>query len=369
MNGNVPMIERNLRRLLGVLAALHMAFFALFVATLVSATPAAARDASARPDNCTGRNLAAVIAQRDPVAMARIRARAAETPNGRGVLWRVEREGAVSHLFGTAHVTDPRITELSPAVETLVSDASIVVLEIAELADPQAMRAAAVPAMPKMLYMDGTTLDTHLAGADLATLRQRTESPDMPWQVTRIMRPWTVMAALSVPACERAAQKRGEPVLDQILAQRAAATGIPVIGLETVVEQADFMANLPEPLMVQSLLDVLRMGSGIDDMFETTLALYDSGDTALLWALVREPALAKVLGLTATAEEATRRKEGYAAFQAKLLDERNRNMAERMQPHLQKGGAFVAVGALHLPGEEGVVALLRERGWDVTRVE
>ena len=357
------MIERRLTPLLGTLAAIHLALFAVFVGTLVSVTPA-----DARGTTCTGRNLATVIAERNPEAMNRILARAGETPNGQGVLWRVERDGAVSHLFGTAHVTDPRITELSPTVERLVDGASAVVLEIAELADPEAMQAAAIPAMPKMLYMDGTTLDEHLSEADLAALRERTESPDMPWQVTRIMRPWTAMAALSVPVCERAAQKGGLPVLDQVLARRAAAAGIPVIGLETVVEQADFMAGMPEPLMVQSLQDVIRMGSAIDDVFETTLALYDSGDTALLWALMREPALVDVLGLTATEEETAKRKRGYAAFQAKLLDERNRNMAERMQPHLEKGGAFVAVGALHLPGKEGVVELLRQRGWTVTRV-
>lgn len=361
--------------------AVKLAAFAVFVATLVAVTPAQAKDAGAemgapRTDaapvdvtRCTGRNLVDIIAARDPQAMARIRERAAATPNGEGVLWRVERDGVTNHLFGTAHVTDARVTDLSDAVLALVDEASAVVLELGELADPQAMQAAALPAMPKMLYMDGTTIDAHLSESELATLRARTESPAQPWQVTRIMRPWVVMAALSVPRCETAKQGRGVPVLDQLLAQRAEAAGVPVVGLETVVEQATFMFDVPEPLMVQSLRDVLRMGTSMDDLFETTLALYATEETALLWALVREPALAELIGLSAGEEETRLRLEGYAAFQARLLDERNRNMAERMQPHLEKGGAFVAVGALHLPGEQGLVDLLRARGWTVTRVE
>jgi uncharacterized protein YbaP (TraB family) len=43
-------------------------------------------------------------------------------------------------------------------------------------------------------------------------------------------------------------------------------------------------------------------------------------------------------------------------------------MADRMQARLNEGRAFVAVGALHLYGDRGVLALLERRGWSVTRV-
>ena len=53
----------------------------------------------------------------------------------------------------------------------------------------------------------------------------------------------------------------------------------------------------------------------------------------------------------------------------RIIRMRNHVMAERAAPILAEGGAFIAVGALHLPGEEGVVALLRQSGYDVTLVE
>jgi uncharacterized protein YbaP (TraB family) len=58
----------------------------------------------------------------------------------------------------------------------------------------------------------------------------------------------------------------------------------------------------------------------------------------------------------------------YETFSRRLLTERNARMARRMQERLKEGGAFVAVGALHLQGESGVLAELERRGWRVTRV-
>jgi len=49
-----------------------------------------------------------------------------------------------------------------------------------------------------------------------------------------------------------------------------------------------------------------------------------------------------------------------------LIDERNQRMLERMLPELKKGRTFIAVGALHLPGEFGLLNLLRKAGFAVT---
>ena len=48
-----------------------------------------------------------------------------------------------------------------------------------------------------------------------------------------------------------------------------------------------------------------------------------------------------------------------------MVTARNRTMAERAMPFIDAGGAFIAVGALHLPGEEGLIELLRKKGYRV----
>ena len=52
----------------------------------------------------------------------------------------------------------------------------------------------------------------------------------------------------------------------------------------------------------------------------------------------------------------------------RFIDARNLVMAERMTERLDQGGAFIAIGALHLPGEKGLVSLLKARGYRVEPV-
>ena len=59
----------------------------------------------------------------------------------------------------------------------------------------------------------------------------------------------------------------------------------------------------------------------------------------------------------------------HARLMTRLIDDRNRRFAARLGETLSAGSAFVAVGALHLPGEAGLVALLQAEGYRVTLVD
>ncbi len=56
----------------------------------------------------------------------------------------------------------------------------------------------------------------------------------------------------------------------------------------------------------------------------------------------------------------------YELFLKYLISDRNHIMAERAVPIIDKGNAFIAVGALHLPGKDGIIELLRTKGYRVT---
>jgi len=89
------------------------------------------------------------------------------------------------------------------------------------------------------------------------------------------------------------------------------------------------------------------------------------------FAALRDAYLARnlmaVYGLL-SAEKSDDATGAVGRFEQRLIIDRNRRMVERMAKLLRQGNAFVAVGALHLPGAHGILQLLSDEGYQVTRV-
>ena len=100
---------------------LPLTIAALAIAAL-PLTGASAAEKDAFPDKCRGIDMLAETAARDPQTYNRIMAEAAATKNAGAILWKIEKEGRpASYLFGTVHLTDERVTNLSPAVDRRLS--------------------------------------------------------------------------------------------------------------------------------------------------------------------------------------------------------------------------------------------------------
>lgn len=349
--------DRSARAVLALLAGINVL---LVLALLVGLAAGTQHARAADLPVCTGRDLLAEMAADRPGEMARLRAEADAIANGRGILWRIQGPAGTkpSFLLGTMHVSDPRVTALDPAAQAAYDAAGIVVIETTDVLD-QAKMAGAIAARPElMMFTDGATLSGVLPAADRAAVEEGLARRGLSLAALQKMKPWVVASLVSVPACEVARKAAGAPVLDIKLAEEAKAAGKEVAGLETMIDQLEAMASLPIGLHVQGLVDTLKLGDRIDDLNETMVRIYKSGDTGLFW-----PFFEAVMPAGASEETS------YAAFQEAMIDARNRTMAHAAGPILDKGGAFIAVGALHLAGEHGLVALLRQGGYSVERAE
>jgi uncharacterized protein YbaP (TraB family) len=270
-------------------------------------------------------------------------------PFGDGLLWRVERPGEEpSHLFGTMHSADPEITALPAPVEEVFEEADAVLLELVISGRTgRDLRDA-------MTLGRGRDLEA-LLGADLyarvATVGRRYDL--RPGQLRRL-KPWVLIAQFSSPSAELARNGR-RPWLDLTLQRRAERRRVPVYGLERVAEQAAVFEELGLEAQIALLEATLDRNAQVEQAWQQMKRAYLARDTAALYTLMVEQA---------TGEQAAL----MAAFIDRLLDRRNVRMVERMTPHLARGGAFVAVGALHLPGEGGILGLLEAQGYRVTRV-
>ena len=340
---------------LKLLAAVNM----LFLISLIFAIAFVSSKARAETPACTGSNMLAALERDDPAAMASIRAEAAKVPNGKGLLWKIEKDGRVSFLFGTMHMTDERVTSLTAPARKAFDASTTVVIETTDVLDKAQMITALMQRPELTMFTDGTTLTSLLPPGEVQDVTTALDHRGIALASVAKMKPWMLSAMLALPACELARQADGAPILDVRLAEDAKASGKSLQGLETAMSQLEAMASLPMDFHIRGLVETLKLGDRIDDVIETMIVLYVNGDTGTFWPLFK----------TRDAGRGAEDETGYAAFEQTMITERNKTMAEKADPILAKGNAFIAVGALHLPGRAGLVELLRDAGYTVTPVD
>ncbi|MCT7376604.1 TraB/GumN family protein [Chelativorans salis] len=340
---------------LNLVAAINLLFVLFFVAVLVLVSGRARAEETV----CEGTDLVEALSERDPALLRKMREEAAATPNGEGLLWRVEgKGGAPSFLFGTMHMTDPRVVAMPEAARAAFAAAHTVAIETTDVLDQKAMMAALAETPELMMFPPGEALTDYLTAEEQERLREALDTYGVPLQSVVKLKPWMLLSLIAQSACEVERQEAGVLVLDGKLAKDAKAAGKRLVGLERASEQFSAIASLPMEMHIEGLISTIDLGEGVNDVTETMIGLYLNGEIGMVL-----PAITRLL------PQGAQFAAGSAAFEEKLITARNRVMAERALPLIEEGRAFIAVGALHLPGETGLVALLREEGYTVSRAD
>jgi hypothetical protein len=292
-------------------------------------------------------------------------ARADDVVNGQGLLWKVERTGApATYVFGTMHSPDPRIVALPKAVTRALAEADTLVLELRTTGKDGAAAAQALfQAMP---LGDGRKLPDILGKETFDAVAEALEVLGLPAAILEGIKPWGAYLLLMAPRPPKGGEGESEggpvQVLDQVLEANALDQGMTVAVLETVQDQIAVFSDMAEADMVELVRQIVADAEteGVDAYvgayFESVTERYLAGDIAGILALSREQ-------LPSSDEDLN------ARLMQRLIDDRNRRFATRLKDTLPAGGAFVAVGALHLPGEAGLIALLRADGYRISLVE
>ncbi|MBB3658863.1 hypothetical protein FHX15_004123 [Rhizobium sp. BK650] len=339
--------------LLWLIAAFHMLLAVALLAVIFSVT-----HADAAEDSCAGKNLLTELQQNEPARYAEAVREADGTPNGKGIFWKIEKPGLKpSWLLGTMHVTDPRVLNLPLRAQTAHDGADTIIIESDEILDEKKATASLLMRPDLMMFTDDTTIEKLLSAENYTRLEAGLKQRGIPLSAVSRMRPWMIASAVALPACEMARKAKGAQFLDQKIAADAAAEGKQVKGLETLAEQLQAMAELPVEFHLKSLIETLELGAKMNDVVETMTEIYLSGDIGLTMPMLK----------TVTPEGSDEDND-YAAFEQRVILDRNKVMAERAAPILASGNVFMAVGALHLPGKEGVIELLRRQGFTITAV-
>jgi uncharacterized protein len=308
-----------------------------------------AHAAETAQDKCRGVDMLAETKARDPALYRQIMAQAEATKNAGTVLWKIERGGRPGSY--------ERVTHLSPAVQFALSESKTIALEVSDLSE-QATSSVISKSAPLLIYTDGRRLDGLLSDSEYEAVKNVIARSGMPVDLAALFKPWIVTMILSVSDCEREKVQRGDPVLDMKIAEIGKARGMQVVGLETIPEQLEALASVPESQQLNMLRASLKFADRANDLMETLVQLYLGRKIAA--AMPFQIAIARQVGVN---------DDAYAGFQQKLLVERNAKMRAAAEPLLEKGGVFIAIGALHLSGDKGLVALLQQSGYTLTPIE
>ncbi|OLP59604.1 polysaccharide biosynthesis protein GumN [Xaviernesmea oryzae] len=325
----------------------------LVLLTLVFVLAVAGRSQAA---DCGGQDLIDLWRRTAPERLARIEAEAADVPNAQGTFWRVEKPGvAPSYLLGTMHVSDPRVLAMPKGAAEAFTRAGTVIVESDEIADDRKAAASLMSRPDLTMLTDGKTINDYLDEDQREKLKTGLAARGLSLDLVARMRPWMLASFVALPPCELQRKAAGDTFLDKQLADRALKEGKHLKGLETLAEQVEAMNSLPVEFHLSALLETLAMGDQVQDVMRTTTGLYLAGSIGMILPMME-----------AAGAEGGGEKGVSADFEKRIILDRNRVMATRAAPALDQGGVFMAVGALHLPGEAGVIALLREKGFRIS---
>lgn len=285
--------------------------------------------------------------QASGLSASAVSAQAAQTGRlarfGRGLLWKIESPGrAASYLFGTMHSADPRVTNVHPSVRDALNNASSFTMELL-------LNGASISSMAEaMFFTKGQGLRAAVGDELFEQTKQAMAEHGFPTRGLDSKKAWVIIMMLNTPSAEPGL------ALDLLLQLEATLQGKPTFGLETMEEQISVFNDMSMEDQVTLLRHAVRSHGEVTREFERLVEIYRSGDLNRLVELVR----------------GYKDEEGgaYDAMLERLLTRRNQVMVERMAPRLKKGGAFIAVGAAHLPGENGLLDLLDRAGYRVSAV-
>jgi len=264
---------------------------------------------------------------------------------GKNFLWKVQSGSHVMYLAGSVHALTSDAYPLNPAYQRAFEAAGALVEEI-DLAEADPLSAG--PALlARGMYQDGRTFSRVVSPQTAALVADKLKNTPLALDLIQPMKPWMVMLMLEALGSQDAGLDP-DLGLDKHFYDMAAGAGKTVIGLETAASQIDRFDTMPEAMQEQMLRSELAEMDTERGSLRALLTAWQTGDA---------PAIEKMLLSSFS---------GNPAAYASLVTERNRNWMPQLDACLTRAApCFVIVGAAHLVGPEGLLAMLQRRGYRV----
>jgi uncharacterized protein YbaP (TraB family) len=270
----------------------------------------------------------------------------AQAPTESCLLWEVSGNGltAPSYVFGTIHLIPKKDFVMDASVKKAFENCKTLALEADLNMDKETRDKLAV----STLLPDNKTMEAFMSVADFdfltAYVKDTLQVSSIKWMLFKRVRPF-FLSSLLMKEISGKTESYEERFMDM-----AKKRDMPLIGLESVLYQLSIIDSIPVERQVTMMLQGFRSGKDIRKEWQELVQIYKNKDL---------PGMQKLM-----IEEGN----DIPDFEERFLNRRNRNWIPVMENLMQKNPTFVAVGAAHLMGPNGVISLLRQKGYTVSPV-
>ncbi|HEY6363581.1 MAG TPA: TraB/GumN family protein [Candidatus Binatia bacterium] len=263
-------------------------------------------------------------------------------------LWQLQSGKGNIYILGSIHFLQKENYPLNPTIEKAFDSTKKLVLEIdLKSADSGTVQRLT---LEKGLHRDGKTLQENISAETYSLAAKRAQELGIDIGALSPLKPWVVALTMTSLQLQRLGFDPNSGV-DRYLAERATKAGKPMAGLETAAFQIGLMDQLSasdqESMLRHSLKEMDLLDKGLDQIVRS-------------WAAGDVPALEDLL-VNAMRE--------YPAVHQKIIVDRNRRWLPEIERMIEQGeSTLVVVGAAHLVGKEGVIELLKARGYTLKQM-
>lgn len=270
---------------------------------------------------------------------------------GKSLLYKVSSKKNTVYILGSIHLGKPELYPLDDAITKAYSMSDVLVVEV----DPSSE--ASVALMQKVMlhsgrYPTGMSLKTQLSDTTYRYLLSYVKQRGLSMDKMQSMKPWVVMLQLTLTEMMRLGYSP-ELGIDQYFLDKARSESKPVVELETAEEQMALLSRDNDAFQDRLLLYTMKSMTELEPMLKRMFVRWKEGDSDSMERIISVP-LDDDPGLQVV----------YDA----LITVRNHKMSEKIESFLKSDkDYFVVVGSGHVVGKEGIVSLLRQKGYSLSQ--
>lgn len=265
--------------------------------------------------------------------------------NNSSLLWKIEGNGMEkpSYLYGTIHIIPKADFHMSPALRKAITTSDVLVMEL------NLDMGSMMSAMKGMMIPEGKSLQDYLTESQYDSvetfLKDTLGASGLQLNMTKRMKPIFMVQTFYKDLLGE------EPMSFELRFKKMAdSLNMETLGLEKMEEQMAMLDSIPMETQVVMLMDGVRNYGKMKDEYHKMVEIYKSENLNRLQYFMQESG------------------GDYMEFESLLLNNRNEKWVSKLDGTLGNEQYFIAVGAAHLPGKDGVIKLLERKGYKVSPV-